>query len=760
MPGLLQRGHKRPSTAISDDENEDDQPEYSSVSVGSKRARHPRDASDSPGLSHGRVHNHLPTQNGIGVEDVFQPGSLIRVKLRNFVTYTAAEFHLGPSLNMVIGPNGTGKSTLVCAICLGLGWGSEHLGRAKELGQFVKHGATEAEIEIELAAGPGMERNPIVQRIIRKEDNKSQFLLNGKRVAQNAVTTMAKGFSIQIDNLCQFLPQDRVVEFAKMTDVDRLRETQRAAAPPHMVEWHDQLKVLRTEEKTLQTKGRNEQDHLEKLERQQNAARDDVERWHQREDLLQKSKCLKKVKPIIEIRLRKNDLTQAKLELRTAKRELDQINSDVEPVRMAQAEVETYCNQIEDVVKLRQNRVDMIKKQAETTFAKLEKDKKSISDLEDEVTAEANSKKARDRDIVRIKADIANLERRQQDEPPQYDANEFDQRKAELRAQHSSVSNRLMQAESTHQDLRSRGQGLTHQHREIAATRARLDTQGGKQESILQQTSPDTRAAWKWFQENKDSLPLQGQVFGPPILTCSIPDSAYAQAVESQLKKGDLLAITCTNSADWKFLSNKFFKTRANDGLQLHDVYLRNSSKPFSSYQSPVAKAQLEHLGFQGYIIDYIRGPDDVLAMLCDNSRLHRTAFAPDSMTDEQHELVTRSPIQTWVSGSDVYKITTRREYSQSSTSVMQLKPAKFFVEQAVNIDEKRELDEKIENIRREVMELQEQLKITKQEMIDLQAEKDEARRQKVCATTCFRILLLIIGRMRCKRNRTAYRRW
>ena len=54
-----------------------------------------------------------------------QPGSIVRVKLTNFVTYTAVEFFPGPSLNMVIGPNGTGKSTLVCAICLGLGWGAQ-----------------------------------------------------------------------------------------------------------------------------------------------------------------------------------------------------------------------------------------------------------------------------------------------------------------------------------------------------------------------------------------------------------------------------------------------------------------------------------------------------------------------------------------------------------------------------------------------------------------------------------------------------------
>ncbi len=54
-----------------------------------------------------------------------QPGAIVRVKLTNFVTYTSAEFFPGPKLNMVIGPNGTGKSTLVCAICLGLGWGTK-----------------------------------------------------------------------------------------------------------------------------------------------------------------------------------------------------------------------------------------------------------------------------------------------------------------------------------------------------------------------------------------------------------------------------------------------------------------------------------------------------------------------------------------------------------------------------------------------------------------------------------------------------------
>lgn len=50
----------------------------------------------------------------------FIPGSIVRIQLRNFVTYDYVEFRPGPYLNMIIGPNGTGKSSIACAIALGL----------------------------------------------------------------------------------------------------------------------------------------------------------------------------------------------------------------------------------------------------------------------------------------------------------------------------------------------------------------------------------------------------------------------------------------------------------------------------------------------------------------------------------------------------------------------------------------------------------------------------------------------------------------
>jgi len=108
----------------------------------------------------------------------FQTGAIVRITLKHFVTYNFVEIWPGPSLNMIIGPNGTGKSTLVCAICLGLGYSTNVLGRAKDISSFVKHGAQEAHIEIELQGKEG-ERNPVIARKISRANNSSVYYIHG-----------------------------------------------------------------------------------------------------------------------------------------------------------------------------------------------------------------------------------------------------------------------------------------------------------------------------------------------------------------------------------------------------------------------------------------------------------------------------------------------------------------------------------------------------------------------------------------------------
>jgi hypothetical protein len=130
---------RRSRTVDSDDEQEESRA-GTPASVGrndTKRSRRSRDDEDTPSSStpqHGvapGLSSAPKSSNGkqavakgaTKLKSKYQPGAILRVKLTNFVTYSSVEFFPGPNLNMVIGPNGTGKSTLVCAICLGLGWG-------------------------------------------------------------------------------------------------------------------------------------------------------------------------------------------------------------------------------------------------------------------------------------------------------------------------------------------------------------------------------------------------------------------------------------------------------------------------------------------------------------------------------------------------------------------------------------------------------------------------------------------------------------
>ncbi|ORY95701.1 AAA domain-domain-containing protein, partial [Syncephalastrum racemosum] len=105
-------------------------------------------------------------------------GSIVKITLRNFVTYNYCEITPGPHLNMIIGPNGTGKSTIVCAIALGLGGSPALLGRAKNIAEFVKSGETEATIQIELKRTK-VARNVVIQRTINKANNSTNWKMNG-----------------------------------------------------------------------------------------------------------------------------------------------------------------------------------------------------------------------------------------------------------------------------------------------------------------------------------------------------------------------------------------------------------------------------------------------------------------------------------------------------------------------------------------------------------------------------------------------------
>ncbi|QDZ24513.1 structural maintenance of chromosomes protein 5 [Chloropicon primus] len=142
------------------------------------------------------------------------------------MTYTDCWFSPGPNLNLILGPNGSGKSTIVCALCIGFAASSKVLGRADNVKDFVKRGEQSGWVEIHIQENEN--KTMSIRRTLMKASNSSTWLVNGSRATLTEVQKHVKRLNVQIENLCQFLPQDKVVSFAKLSPEELLKETEKA----------------------------------------------------------------------------------------------------------------------------------------------------------------------------------------------------------------------------------------------------------------------------------------------------------------------------------------------------------------------------------------------------------------------------------------------------------------------------------------------------------------------------------------------------
>ncbi|PGH10798.1 hypothetical protein AJ79_05271 [Helicocarpus griseus UAMH5409] len=656
-----------------------------------------------------------------------RPGSIVRVKLTDFVTYTSAEFFPGPRLNMVIGPNGTGKSTLVCAICLGLGWGPQHLGRAKDPAEFVKHGCREATIEIELAGGRKHRQNPVIRRTIVRKDNKSTFTINGKPSPKARVLELAQSFSIQIDNLCQFLPQDKVAEFAALSPIELLHSTQRAAAGPEMLEWHENLKTLRAEQKKLQATYADDREQLANLENRQEMQRADVERMRQRAQIQKKIALLERSRPMPRYKEARRHLKETVQKGRSLQQEAEDLENQLNPTLASLNEKKDYSKELRAVVAQKKGLAATQQNVADEIVQKLDKAQADMRDLDAQIEAERKAATMHRDNHKKTQHAVNKIKRQMEEEPVEFDAAAFTEKIRDCVRQIRDIEEQSRNLQEIKKET-FRDYHITKGKIEKENERLEnLESESGRQEQKLRMFSPDTAKAWDWIKENQSKF--QQKVYGPPIVECSIKDPAYANAMESLFSRNDLLTFTAQCRDDFKLLQKVLSQE-----MRLHDITLKvSSSVTQAALGSPMSDEQLRALGFECWAKDQLCGPGPVTALLCSENRLNQTPIARRDITDDDYERVTKTLISSWVSGSQSYQIVRRREYGPSaiSTRVRQLKPARFWTNQPVDVSARNSIENNVRDLRRELDLLQGRLDEQKTSLENFKHQHGDAQRVK-----------------------------
>lgn len=294
----------------------------------------------------------------------------------------------------------------------------------------MKHGFQEAIIEIELKGDKRRMKgkNLVVRCNIKREGNKTTFSVNGKPSTKKAVVEHAKAFSIQIDNLCQFLPQDKVVEFAAMTPVELLKSTQRAVAPPEMIDMHENLKELRQQQKEIQARQVSDQETLGNLEGRQRMQEADVERMRERAQIEERVRLMEAAKPFARYRGARNKHREAKEKRKEQALALKKLEEEVEPSLRAVNAKQQYQRQIDVVVKERRQAIENADRAANVLDKRVGTLTERGEELVRERDAEINSAKDDKQTIVRIDQAINRLKKQMKEEPPELDISSCNER--------------------------------------------------------------------------------------------------------------------------------------------------------------------------------------------------------------------------------------------------------------------------------------------------------------------------------------------
>ncbi|GAA5809321.1 hypothetical protein MFLAVUS_002728 [Mucor flavus] len=570
-------------------------------------------------------------------DDGFVQGSIVKITLTNFVTYDYCEIMPGPQMNMIIGPNGTGKSTIVCAIALGLGGSPALLGRARSITEFVKTGADEATISIELKMVET--RNVIIQRIFKKEGATSAWRKNGRSTSLKEVLTTVRDLNIQVDNLCQFLPQDRVSEFAELSPSQLLERTQAAAGESDLHDMQTKLMEWRKKEKDLEKAQSSDLDHLKSLQTRNADSERDIMRMQQRADILNNISLLEAQIPLIKYSEAKATVDEIR----------NQVNREKELVQKVKAELAPTQSLIKEC-----------KDDARKMRERVKATKASIASTKEMIPIEQ-------RKIENIKAQIQKLEDAVRD-PPSTDYSQFEDAITEINKQISDLHDEGL---TMNQRLRETN---SQRHANTYSRLQEMDNARHIRLNKLKSRFPDVITAYEFCKNNPDKF--IGKIHGPVALVVNVKDVRYASMVEQILGgagSSHLRYFVCENAQDYRTFTRLIIdEKRLKVNVTWPDV-------GDDVLRTPTSEAELQaKLKMDHYAISLLEGDPHVIRYLAKESKLNLIPLALKHSREE--DIVNSGLFQKFCVGTTYYNVKVS-EYGRRSkqTSTTPLRNAEFF---------------------------------------------------------------------------------
>lgn len=579
--------------------------------------------------------------------------------MQNFLTFTNTIIHPGPRMNVILGPNGTGKSTIVSAVCIVFAGNPRLLGRSPDLGAFVKHGETKATIEA-LIYDPDL---PQGVRSVKKTfncDGRGHFELDGEKVRQSDILSKVnRRYDIQLDNISQFMPQEKIAEFVNHRPAELLALAVRSLGGTGKEKEFDDLKKLDS------TVGNHTQDlkqseaKLAELMAQHEAEAAEVEAYRQQQAAKEKLRLYKKYLPHLEA----NEIRDEYVKLLSRRRQLEEQAALLrQQLQSAGAGSINALQQQFDAARESFQAAKEASKEASVKANGLITDVDTISVTLSQKSKDLQDVEARNERWNKRIADTENLlaraEKEFADTHHDIKEHEADQELARLKEQMEKIRNDLT--------TENNRKGPLDQKRSTSARKIKhynhklLELGDVRQERIrslsrARNGSRHLADCDRLVHEMKSQGAFRGQVYGP-IAAEIETDNPYHAKIMAASVNGFLMSAFVTESgrdsrvliAECKRRFSGWFPdivtaplTR-DDQLDEYAIRAQVPSRPVDE--------RLRSLGIVGVVSDVFRSPDAVRAALNAQQGLQNIYVGTEQCDSFRDELRLEEGVQAWFS--------------------------------------------------------------------------------------------------------------
>uniref|UniRef100_A0AAQ5XQH7 Structural maintenance of chromosomes protein 5 n=1 Tax=Amphiprion ocellaris TaxID=80972 RepID=A0AAQ5XQH7_AMPOC len=648
----------------------------------------------------------------------FVEGAILRITMKNFLTYDYSEVHPGPNLNMIIGANGTGKSSIVCAICLGLAGKTAVLGRGDKVGLYVKRGCSKGYIEIELYKSGG---NVVINREIHQENNQSLWMLNGRHCNQKTVEEEVKALRIQVSNLCQFLPQEKVGEFAKMSKVELLEATEKSVGPPEMYEYHCELKNFRNKERELENVVKEKASFLEKTKQRNERNKHDVNRYYERKRHLDVIELLDKKKPWVEYETTRKELEGVKKEREEAKRQLSALKQAHAPMLRKIQLIENQLQPTEAQIKAKTADIKDASLKCKQKQDQLDRKNKEIEDIKQTLKLKSMEEEEHQKRISNTKRIIEDLKAElakvgdQPDVTPRINAVNMELRR---------IQEDRAKIEGDKADLRREKDNLVAEFKsEFPHILRDMNNMMNAKEEKLRGRHKDTHAALQWLRKNKQVF--KGHVHEPMMLVINVRDPNFAKYVENHISFHDLRAFVFQRKDDMeKFMT----EVRDKMSLKVNSICAPEQS---CSKRTPSRNIEsLRRFGFFTYLREMFDAPDEVMSYLCHQYKVHDVPVGNDQTKAMIKTVIEEPYLKVLFTTEERYTVKRSFYSNQISTSNSAVHSSQYLTI-TVDAEERWQLEQQMKACESKLREIDERMKALQKETAALDRRDNELLAEK-----------------------------